>query len=263
MIKIEPPKSFTASKSNPVKAIGENAESVNQDAATDTSEGGEFARVLENLASPKESADHKTDPLKQHEKDFRSRRDQRANAEHPSKDQENQPLTRQDAAGAAAAHSNTNDNATLDTELSVPPARAIMHIADLERIISSVRSQLFEGNSQVVITLKNSVCSGLQIKLTTDQNHRVTAELIAVNEKVKAQIDARSGELADLLRQRGVKLASLQTSVGGEAAGENGGQQKSGNFKSSPISTARGAINSQPENEQPVEGSETASNYRV
>ncbi|MEP6923862.1 MAG: hypothetical protein ABI954_05325 [Pyrinomonadaceae bacterium] len=263
MIKIEPTRNFTAPKSNLAKTTGENAGSENYDVATDTNEGsGEFARVLENLTSQKESADHKANELKPHEKDSHSKLDQHAKADQPTKNKDQDIVKREDAGGAAAAHSNINDNLMLDAEQSVPPARAIMHIADLERIVSSVRSQLFEGNSQIVITLKNSVCSGLQIKLTTDQNHRVTAELIAINEKVKAQIDARSGELADLLKQRGIKLTSLQTSLGGETAGQNGNQQKPENFAPSALSAAS-VKNSQPENEQNSEASETASTYRI
>lgn len=102
------------------------------------------------------------------------------------------------------------------------PARSILHVADLERIVSAVRSQVAEGGRPVVtIELRRSVLEGLQVRLSADGAGRVTAEFIAASERVRSQLDARAGELADLLRGRGVNLAALRTSVeaGGDAPG--------------------------------------------
>lgn len=99
-------------------------------------------------------------------------------------------------------------------------ARAILHVADLERIVSAVRAQaLADGRREVVIELKRSVLEGLRVHLSTDATGRVTAEFIAASERVRAQLDGRAGELAELLRSRGVNLAALRTSVGAEAGG--------------------------------------------
>jgi hypothetical protein len=101
-------------------------------------------------------------------------------------------------------------------------ARSILHVADLERIVSAVRSQVAEGGRPVItIELRRSVLEGLQVRLSADGAGRVTAEFIAASERVRSQIDARAGELADLLRGRGVNLAALRTSVeaGGDAPG--------------------------------------------
>jgi hypothetical protein len=101
-------------------------------------------------------------------------------------------------------------------------ARSILHVADLERIVSAVRSQVAEGGRPVVtIELRRSVLEGLQVRLSADGAGRVTAEFIAASERVRSQLDARAGELADLLRGRGVNLAALRTSVeaGGDAPG--------------------------------------------
>lgn len=101
-------------------------------------------------------------------------------------------------------------------------ARSILHVADLERIVSAVRSQAAEGGRPVVtIELRRSVLEGLQVRLSADASGRVTAEFIAASERVRSQIDARASELADLLRGRGVNLAALRTSVeaGGDAPG--------------------------------------------
>lgn len=106
-------------------------------------------------------------------------------------------------------------------------ARAILHVADLERIVSAVRAQLVEGGRRVVtIELRRSVLEGLKVKLSADGGRGVTAEFIAASEHVRAQIDARAGELAELLRGRGVNLSALRTGVetgSGAAGGEGGG----------------------------------------
>ncbi|HEX8292827.1 MAG TPA: flagellar hook-length control protein FliK, partial [Pyrinomonadaceae bacterium] len=93
-------------------------------------------------------------------------------------------------------------------------ARAILHVADLERIVSAVRAQVADGGRQAVtIELRRSVLEGLKVTLSTDAGGRVTAEFVAGSERVRSQLDARAGELAELLRGRGVNLASLRTSV--------------------------------------------------
>lgn len=104
-------------------------------------------------------------------------------------------------------------------------ARAILHIADLERIVAAVRTQLNPvGGREVTIELQRSVLEGLRVKLSADESGRVTAEFIAASEKVKAQLDSRSADLADLLRSRGVDLAALRTTI----AADTGGQHNTG-----------------------------------
>lgn len=107
-------------------------------------------------------------------------------------------------------------------------ARAILHIADLERIVSAVRAQVVEGGRQVVtIELRRSVLEGLKVKLSAEGGGRVTAEFIAASERVRSQLDARAGELAELLRGRGVNLVSLRTAVetGAGDAGDGGREE--------------------------------------
>lgn len=101
-------------------------------------------------------------------------------------------------------------------------ARSILHVADLERIVSAVRSQLAEGRHVVTIELRRSVLEGLKVKLSADAGGRVTAEFIAASERVRSQLDARAGELAELLRGRGVNLAELRTGVEAGTGGEGG-----------------------------------------
>lgn len=109
-------------------------------------------------------------------------------------------------------------------------ARAILHIADLERIVAAVRTQLLaNGRQEVTLELNRSVLEGLRVRLTTDAQGRVNAEFIAATEKVRAQLDARSGDLSELLRSRGIELASLRTTVTANdnqtASGDSSGRQ--------------------------------------
>jgi flagellar hook-length control protein FliK len=101
-------------------------------------------------------------------------------------------------------------------------ARAILHVADLERIVSAVRAQLVEGRHVVTIELRRSVLEGLKVRLSSDGDGRVTAEFIAASERVRTQLDARAGELAELLRGRGVNLAELRTGVETSTGNEGG-----------------------------------------
>jgi hypothetical protein len=107
-----------------------------------------------------------------------------------------------------------------------PNARAILHIADLEKIVSAVRAQaLGGGRHEITIELRHSVLEGLRVKLSTSENGRLSAEFIAASERLRAQLDARAPELADILRARGVNLGELRTSVGAgdhRSAGDGG-----------------------------------------
>jgi len=146
-------------------------------------------------------------------------------------------------------------------------ARAILHVADLERIVSAVRAQSVEGGRHVVtIELRRSVLEGLKVKLSAEGGGRVTAEFIAASERVRSQIDARSGELAELLRGRGVNLATLRTSVETGAGATGGDSQKE--EPSHTISRARAASTDAPNAPQAGEPSEeidggASSTYRA
>ncbi len=112
---------------------------------------------------------------------------------------------------------NFTHNITNSTEINNPGSRAILHIADLERIISSIRSQTFADSKQVLIELKHSVLQGLELKLTIGKDKGIIAEFIAANESIKNQLNAKAEELATILRNRGVKLTGLSVSLGSES----------------------------------------------
>lgn len=105
-------------------------------------------------------------------------------------------------------------------------ARSILHIADLERIVSAVRTQTLAGGvREVTIELRRSVLEGLRVKLSTDGAGRVTAEFIAASERVRAQVDARASELAELMRSRGINLSEVRAGVGDSGSDSRGSGQ--------------------------------------
>lgn len=153
------------------------------------------------------------------------------------------------------------------------PARAILHIADLERIVAAVRTQLHPGGRQeVTLELHRSVLEGLRVRLTTDAQGRVNAEFIAATEKVRAQLDARAPELSALLRGRGVELASLHTTVGANgnqtASGEGGRHTPPDSYgapRASSVTDAAPAAVAEARDDSPREpvADESTSSYRA
>ena len=93
---------------------------------------------------------------------------------------------------------------------TVSPARSILHIADLERIISTIRSENFQNQKQLTIALKNSVLQGLQIKLTITENGKIKAEFLALNEQIKKQLNLRKKELAEILGNRSALFSEVE-----------------------------------------------------
>lgn len=103
-------------------------------------------------------------------------------------------------------------------ETTIPAARSILHVADLERIVSLIRTQNLKNAEQIVIALKHSVLEGLQIKLTIDASGTLKAEFLALNEQIKNQLNARKQEITQIFRERGVKLSDLDVRQGSEFA---------------------------------------------
>lgn len=101
-------------------------------------------------------------------------------------------------------------------------ARSILHIADLERLISTIRAQsLLGGRREIILQMRRSVLEGLQVKIITDQAARVQIEFLAANEKVRAEIEKHSPELAKILRGRGINLETLKTAVRSDEESKN------------------------------------------
>lgn len=116
-------------------------------------------------------------------------------------------------------------------------ARSILHIADLERLVSTIRSQItLGGRREIVLQLKRSVLEGLRVKITTDTAAQVGIEFFAANENVRSQIEKHAEELTGILRGRGINLQSLTTSLGSGEENQNSSGQ-SAQIESASVST--------------------------
>lgn len=177
--------------------------------------GRDFASVLEDVARPREraGADDEGDGEL-----FDSKTSERADGEPEARRREERDGS-DGGDGKGGGFDQRGGVREVAPTQDATGARAILHIADLERIVSAVRTQtLASGAREVTLEMRRSVLEGLRVKLSIDGSGRVSAEFIASSERVRAQLDARAPELAEILRSRGVNLASLRTTVGADAS---------------------------------------------
>jgi hypothetical protein len=231
-MKIPPAPQNTQPRATPADAARgkRNATAADPDAAevSGASEGEatgrDFASVLDEVSGAREGERRETDSRGERAE---AKSSERAIESPPSKRREEQKGDEGDSKGGGGGFEQRASLRETVTTQEQPGARAILHIADLERIVSAVRTQtLAAGAREVTIELRRSVLEGLRVKLSSDGAGRVTAEFLAASERVRAQIDARASELAEIMRSRGVNLASVRTSVGAGASDSDarGGQ---------------------------------------
>jgi flagellar hook-length control protein FliK len=207
----EPQKPGAAKALNKNQAAEANAQGGENEGAQSIAQGRDFASVLDEVNREHELKD-------QHVKE-----DERTDAKTSDRaERERLVQKREDrhdgetGGGGGFGRRNEIGDTVLHTEAT--SARAILHIADLERIVASVRTQMLSGGRQeVTLDLHRSVLEGLRIRLTRDTQGRLNAEFIASTERVRSQLEARAPELSELLRARGVDLASLNTKVEADA----------------------------------------------
>lgn len=114
-------------------------------------------------------------------------------------------------AGNGFGGSGVNETINLSENFA---ARSILHIADLERMLSVVRSQRVPGGKrEIYLELKRSVLKGLKVKISTDEAAQVQIEFFAADEKTRSQVENHTEDLANILRGRGVNLRSLRTTL--------------------------------------------------
>jgi Flagellar hook-length control protein FliK len=193
--------------------------------------GRDFASVLEEVARPRERAG-----AEEEGETFDAKRGERAEPEPEARRREEQRGGEGgdargegfDQRGVAREASATSDAANV---------RSILHIADLERLVSAVRTQTLAGGvREVTIDLRRSVLEGLRVRLTLDGAGHVAAEFVAGSERVRAQVEARAAELAEVMRSRGINLSSLRATVGGDSSGA--GEGEAGRRQSQPAESA-------------------------
>ncbi|MDQ3801645.1 MAG: flagellar hook-length control protein FliK [Acidobacteriota bacterium] len=193
--------------------------------------------------SAKESAD--ADEAKNEKKSSRSVETREAVEERERKQSDEQRRESGERDGSGDGDANPGfgafvfpaDNKIFNTN-SIPAARSILHVADLERIVSAIRAQNLKNELAIVIALKHSVLEGLQIKLTVGENGKLKAEFLAASEQIKNQLDARRHELTAIIRERGINLAEMNVRQGADfsQSGETGGGQLSEKQVSAPDS---------------------------
>lgn len=190
------------------------------DGALASAHSRDFASVLEDMT--------RTVERDENESSEGERQDTKTSAHAERERESKRREDRHDGSGTGGGFEQRGQVREAGHSTEAAPARAILHIADLERLVAAVRTQLLSGGRQeVTLELHRSVLEGLRVRLTTDGQGRVNAEFIAASEKVRAQLDARAGDLNDLLRGRGVELASLRTTVaadGNQTATGDGGR---------------------------------------
>lgn len=124
-------------------------------------------------------------------------------------------------------------------------ARSILHIADLERLISTVRTQIgLGGRREIVLQLKRSVLEGLSVRIMTGAGAGVQIEFLAANEKVRSQVESHAEELAGILRGRGINLETLKTSVGSDAR-----ENENSSTNESAVAAAKNELADTPDND--------------
>jgi uncharacterized protein YlaN (UPF0358 family) len=230
---------------------------------------GNFAGIFESVVNRDKEKDSDTDSstkeskLEGKDKDDSSKDHKRVSEKKDSDDSDSSSGNGEANAGSAAWRMNNNTQMPV-ANLENINARAILHIADIEKIVSSIRTQLSDVNMpQVVIQLKNSVLDGLQIKLSTDANGKVIAEFVSKSEKARLQIESKTRELADILNNRGIQLSSIKTSLA-DASADNGNNQNQQAFNEMPkIKTTAVASEKQNAETEEVSQVSTSNSYRA
>lgn len=184
---------------------------------------GAFAKILEETRKENQkdtTTAAKSDSAEQDSKASKSEKDEKLSRQTDEKKEleernskNGDSDTRQDGddnqsqtIALAALQAQTNTAA----EAAAPAARSILHVADLERIISTIRTENFQNQKQVTIALKNSVLQGLQIKLTITENGKLKAEFLALNEQIKKQLNQRKNELSEILHNRSPLFSEVE-----------------------------------------------------
>ncbi len=184
-----------------------------------------FSGILESATTPQKTKQANDDAGEQRRED--EKKDRKSNAARDKDSADNAAVDHRierngsqfgGSFGGGGFGSDINHTAHLSENFA---ARSILHIADLERMISAVRKLTkLDGKREITLELKRSVMEGLKVKITTGDASQVQIEFLAANEKVRSQIENHSEELANILRGRGVNLQFLRVSLDGSSAND-------------------------------------------
>lgn len=103
--------------------------------------------------------------------------------------------------------------------------KMLLQVAELERIVSAIRTQIFAGGRrEVTIELHRSALEGLRVKIIADREGRLSAEFYAASERVRSELETGKEQLTNSLRERGIELSSLVTQVDNHAGERESGR---------------------------------------
>ena len=205
----------------------EEADAAHKPRRTDSpvKEDLKFASLLENSAKPQKPNQERDDTSRDSKDDRKKEKKESAKdaADNSTGEAKSEKYESSAGGGSFGGQSNLGGDGVGHLNLNENfAARSILHIADLERLVSTIRSQItLGGRREIVLQLKRSVLEGLRVKITTDASARVGIEFFADDEAVRSQIEKHSDELAGILRGRGINLQSLTTSLAPERENEN------------------------------------------
>ncbi|HEX8734854.1 MAG TPA: flagellar hook-length control protein FliK [Pyrinomonadaceae bacterium] len=178
-------------------------------------QNGDEESIFDNRKSDRAKESHASDEAKNEKETSRDvqTRDAVEERERRQSDEQESGDGSSDTNSGFGAFVFQPDNKIFNTS-SAPAARSILHVADLERIVSAIRAQNLKNAQAIVIALKHSVLEGLQIRLTVEENGKLKAEFLAASEQIKNQLDARRHELTAIIRERGINLSEMNIQQG-------------------------------------------------
>ncbi|HEY8561460.1 MAG TPA: hypothetical protein VIL74_13880 [Pyrinomonadaceae bacterium] len=185
---------------------------------------GAFAKILEETRRDQERND--PSPVKNDapEADSKTSETEKNKEMSRAADEPQESEERNSEGGDGDGAPNGDENYTPQTGLAnlppraatsaetAPAARSILHVADLERIVSYIRTENFQNRKQVTIALKNSVLQGLQIRLTITENGKLKAEFLALDRQIKSKLEKRRKELSEILKNRSPLFSEIAIS---------------------------------------------------
>ena len=180
-----------------------------------------FAKILEETRRENDkenAAASKTDSAERDSKAEKSEQDEKIenrldekleerNSKNGDGDAQQNPDDNQSPAAALAA---LQSPVSSKSPAAAPAARSILHVADLERIVATIRTETFQNQKQITIALKNSVLQGLQIKLSIGENGKLKAEFLATGKQIKSQLERRKKELSEILHNRSTLFSEIE-----------------------------------------------------
>ncbi|MEZ5307608.1 MAG: hypothetical protein R2684_10735 [Pyrinomonadaceae bacterium] len=130
--------------------------------------------------------------------------------------------------------SNLKPSQVFDASTLFP--QSIIHVVDLERIVSSARIFGCENGAIAEIRFVRSVFEGLGMRLAFSDG-KLRGEFLTADPAVQKILESKLGELSSMLESRGIRCGSL--TVGGDSAFDTGSQQNRDTSPNFPVASLK------------------------